>query len=233
MKINLHFLLLAAITCLVFACTNPPAGQEATNAIPEAALLAAAGKGVLSITAAPDLMTADYDKVKADLEARDEWTKDWAYHAIGTMQGKGFFTIGVYPAQANLDRRRGFLKEIFTKLNLNVPAPQFHEVTHLLAGAQPATKPAAAFIADFSQANMKPEDYFNVLKELEAKGQGAPSGRMYHVSYQTDAGIQVIDVWESEAQFKAFGEVLMPILASKGIEANPTIYPLYNSFIAQ
>jgi hypothetical protein len=80
---------------------------------------------------------------------------------------------------------------------------------------------------------MKPEDYFNVLKELEAKGQGAPSGRMYHVSYQTDAGIQVIDVWESEAQFKAFGEVLMPILATKGIAAKPMIYPLYNSFIAQ
>jgi hypothetical protein len=233
MKINLHFLLVAAVTCLVFACTNPPAEQAASTTTEPTPAAAPAGKGVLSLTHAPDLATADYDKVIAEIKTRGEYMKDWTYHAMGLAQPKGFVSLAVYPDQATFTHRRGILKEVFTKLSVNPPAPQVHEVSNIIAGAQPAAKPATAFIADFSQANMKPEDYLIVLKELEAKGQGTPSGRMYHVSYMTDAGIQVIDVWESEAQFKAFGEVLMPILASKGIEAKPTIYPLYNSFIAQ
>jgi hypothetical protein len=108
-----------------------------------------------------------------------------------------------------------------------------HEIQNIIVGEQPAQKPAAAFIASFAQANMSAEVYAAVLKELEAAGAGSPAGRMYHVSYLTNDGVQVIDLWESEALFKAFGDKLMPILQAKGITANPSIYPLYNSLVVK
>lgn len=224
---------MAFLAVSLTACSQTDTGQaEATT--PEPTPTAAPeSKGVVSITIATELTTADYDKVVAELSASGEWMNDWTYHAIGTIQPKGFFTMGVYPSQSALDHRRGKLKEALTKLGITSPTPQVHEVQNIIVGAQPAGKPATAFVASFAQTNMSAEVYTNVISELEAKGAGAPSGRMYHVAYRTADGIQVIDVWESEAQFKAFGDVLMPILASKGVTAAPTMYPLYNTVIVQ
>ncbi len=224
---NQLFFIAAAVLCFaVLSCKNEPAATATTTTEPAPA----AGKGVLSITTVTDLALADYDKVAAELASSGQWVKDWSYHAIGAMQPKGFFTIGVYPSQAALDNRRAFLKDIFTKLGITPVAPMVHEVHNIIVGAQPAQKPAAGFVASFVQEGMSAETYAAVLVELEAAGVGAPAGRMYHVCYLMGESLQVIDVWESEALFKAFGDKLMPILQSKGVTSTPVIYPLHNTY---
>jgi hypothetical protein len=35
----------------------------------------------------------------------------------------------------------------------------------------------------------------------------------------------VVDVWQSEAAFRQFGEKLLPILQSIGVEGQPEVYP--------
>ncbi len=225
---NQLLFLVATVLCFaVSSCKNEPAAT-ATDAT-EPAPVPPTSKGVLSITTSADLTTATYDKLSAAATADGQWMKDWSYHAIGTMQPKGIFSFGVYPSQAGLDNRRAYYKDLFPKLGINAPAPMVHEIHNVIMGAQPAQKPASGFVAAFFQKGMTAEIYAAVLKELEAAGIGAPAGRMYHVSFLTGDGVQVIDVWESDALFKAFGDKLMPILQAKGVTATPAIHPLYHS----
>jgi hypothetical protein len=55
------------------------------------------------------------------------------------------------------------------------------------------------------------------------------SGVLFHVAGPTPGGWRVVDVWESEADFRRFGEVLMPILKSLGFpEGTPSFFPVHN-----
>jgi len=84
-----------------------------------------------------------------------------------------------------------------------------------------------ALVMKFAVSGMNAAKYSDVLKELEKKGAGAPQGRLYHVSYGSPDSLQVIDVWEDEKSFKAFGEKLMPVLQERGIQAPPEIFPVH------
>ena len=54
-------------------------------------------------------------------------------------------------------------------------------------------------------------------------------GLLSHVAGPTPNGWRVMDVWESEADFRKFGEILVPILKEIGIpDTAPQIFPAYN-----
>ena len=73
----------------------------------------------------------------------------------------------------------------------------------------------------FVHDGFTPEKYDSAIKQLEAAGAGAPKGRTFHVALESDGAIQVFDIWESQADFDAFGETLLPILGDLGVELNP------------
>ena len=74
-----------------------------------------------------------------------------------------------------------------------------------------------------------PELYGDTIKKLEAAGAGAPKGRTLHVALETDGAIQVFDIWDSQADFDAFGETLMPILEEAGVVLNaPMVANVHN-----
>jgi hypothetical protein len=51
--------------------------------------------------------------------------------------------------------------------------------------------------------------------------------RLQHICYRTgDVGFTVVDVWEDEESFAAFGPVIGPATAEAGVEANPQVYLL-------
>ena len=67
------------------------------------------------------------------------------------------------------------------------------------------------------------------LKQLEAAGAGAPKGRTYHVALESEGAIQVFDIWESQADFEAFGQTLIPILTELGVELkDPMVANVHN-----
>jgi hypothetical protein len=53
--------------------------------------------------------------------------------------------------------------------------------------------------------------------------------RLSHVCFENDGGFTVVDVWEDEAAFAAFGEVIGPAAAGAGLDARPRVYPQYAS----
>jgi len=81
----------------------------------------------------------------------------------------------------------------------------------------------------FAPQSMSAEQYDDVMRRLEAAGQGAPAGRLYHVAFSGGGGLHVFDVWDSQASFDAFGQTLMPILAEAGVDpGQPEVAEVHN-----
>jgi hypothetical protein len=71
--------------------------------------------------------------------------------------------------------------------------------------------------------------YDATTRQLDEAGAGAPEGRISHVALETDGEIQVFDIWNSQAEFEAFGATLIPILTAAGIELNePMVARVHN-----
>ena len=73
----------------------------------------------------------------------------------------------------------------------------------------------------FTHGGFTADKYDAVIKQLDEAGAGAPKGRSMHVALESNGEIQVFDVWDSQEEFDAFGETLVPILTAAGIELNP------------
>ena len=81
----------------------------------------------------------------------------------------------------------------------------------------------------FVHEGFTPDKYASAIKELEAAGAGAPKGRTFHVALESDGAIQVFDIWDSQEEFDAFGETLVPILGKLGVELNaPMVATVHN-----
>jgi hypothetical protein len=81
----------------------------------------------------------------------------------------------------------------------------------------------------FSPSSFTPAVYDETIKKLEAAGAGAPAGRLYHFALEADGKIQVLDVWESQEAFEAFGPTLVPIMKELGADpGQPMVSPVRN-----
>jgi hypothetical protein len=82
----------------------------------------------------------------------------------------------------------------------------------------------------FTPPSMTTEQYDEVIRRLETTGAGAPAGRRYHVCSGTGASLPVLDVWDSQEAFSAFGQTLVPILQEVGVDpGQPEIAEVHNS----
>ena len=53
--------------------------------------------------------------------------------------------------------------------------------------------------------------------------------RLGHFCYRTSGGFTVVDVWQDEASFAAFGEVVGPAMQQAGLDGKPAVHPLAGS----
>jgi hypothetical protein len=90
------------------------------------------------------------------------------------------------------------------------------------ANAPTATKGNVMAISVFFRpTSFTQEQYEEALKQLEAMGQAAPRGRLFHACSGTGDKLTVFDIWESQEAFDEFGNTLMPILDQ--MEVDPGI----------
>jgi hypothetical protein len=76
---------------------------------------------------------------------------------------------------------------------------------------------------------MSAATYDEVMRKLEAAGQASPKGRTHHSAFGPSEALMVYDVWESQADFDAFGATLIPILGGLGVDpGEPMVMPLHN-----
>ena len=73
------------------------------------------------------------------------------------------------------------------------------------------------------------EQYDEVLRRLDADGQLGPDGQEYHVAFLVDGNLRVSEIWDSQEQFEAHGQHLMPVLEQVGIDpGQPEIHEVHN-----
>jgi len=81
----------------------------------------------------------------------------------------------------------------------------------------------------FHPESMSAAQYDEVIRRLDAAGQGKPKGRTHHSTFGPSESLMVYDVWDSQEDFDAFGAVLMPILAEVGLDAGqPDVMPVHS-----
>ncbi len=81
----------------------------------------------------------------------------------------------------------------------------------------------------FTPRSMDARQYDEIIKRLENAGASAPPGRLYHVCFGTGTSLRVVDVWESQDAFNAFGQTLMPILQQVGVDpGQPEVAEVHN-----
>lgn len=91
-----------------------------------------------------------------------------------------------------------------------------------------------SFVLRFKPSGFTADRYHEVLKQLDAAGQGAPKGRSYHVCYGDPNNVQVTDVWDNMEDFQAFGKTLVPIMQSLGADpGQPDVQEVHNIIIGE
>ena len=71
--------------------------------------------------------------------------------------------------------------------------------------------------------------YDQIMQKLSEAGQGSPKGRQNHFAFGDADSLVVVEVWDSQDDFVAFGEVLIPILEEMDIEVEPGMLELHAS----
>ena len=91
-----------------------------------------------------------------------------------------------------------------------------------------------AIIVHFSPSGLNRSTYDDAIRRLEQAGAGSPAGRLYHCFYDSGWASKVVEVWDSQQSFERFGEALMPILQSVGIDpGQPVVSPVHNVISGQ
>jgi hypothetical protein len=85
-----------------------------------------------------------------------------------------------------------------------------------------------SIVVRFSPKSLTMEKHNEVTRRLEEAGAWPPDGLDYHIVFGAEGDLRVSEVWDSQEQFGAFGETLMPILAEVGIgfSAEPQIFEI-------
>ena len=87
-----------------------------------------------------------------------------------------------------------------------------------------------ALVIRFTPQSMSTAKYDEVISKLNAAGAGSPKGRLFHVAFGPHEALHVSDVWDTQANFEAFGQTLMPILQEVGVDpGTPVIIEAYNT----
>jgi hypothetical protein len=87
-----------------------------------------------------------------------------------------------------------------------------------------------SILARFTPRSLTAEQYDRATKQLEeAESDWPPDGLDIHVCFGSDGELKVSEIWDSQDQFDAFGERLMPQLADLGIDpGDPEIIEVHN-----
>jgi hypothetical protein len=88
---------------------------------------------------------------------------------------------------------------------------------------------ATSVLVRFTPASVTTDQYDETIQRLEKSGDWLPEGLEFHVAFESGGEFRVSEIWDSQAQFDAFGKRLMPILEDVGIDPGaPEIVEIHN-----
>lgn len=179
--------------------------------------LSAQDKWYVTVTAPPQMKTADYDALFAKISAQGLANCYSEYHVAGPGMPTGFLGFTTFSSKAQLDARLNALKPILGAAANPVP----YEVYKVIPGKDASALTEKTIIVHFDVKGQTEAQYDKITAELNKIGQLNNPNRMYHVAYKTPDGIKIIDVWKDAESFAAAGQNLMPIIQAAGVTPPP------------
>ena len=87
-----------------------------------------------------------------------------------------------------------------------------------------------SIVLRFTPTGLTAEQYDKSVRLLKERGDFPADGLDYHVCFGSDGSLVVSEIWDSQEQFDAFSEHLMPILAEVGIQFSgpPQSFEVHN-----
>ena len=88
-----------------------------------------------------------------------------------------------------------------------------------------------SIVVRFHPTNLTVAQFDDAVRRLAVAGvKLPPDGMDYHICFGTDGDLRVSEIWDSQEQFQAYGERLMPILADAGIKfsGEPEVFEVHN-----
>ena len=88
---------------------------------------------------------------------------------------------------------------------------------------------ATSVLVRFTPGSVTTEQYDETIRRLEKSGDWLPEGLKFHVAFESSGKFRISEIWDSQAQFDAFGKRLMPILEDVGIDpGTPEMLEIHN-----
>ena len=88
-----------------------------------------------------------------------------------------------------------------------------------------------SIVVRFAPTALTAEQYDESVRRLEEAGVFPPDGMDYHICFGSEGNLRVSEIWDSQEQFEAFGQRLIPILSEVGIDpGQPEFYEVHNSY---
>ena len=89
-----------------------------------------------------------------------------------------------------------------------------------------------AFVMRIVPQGFTSEKYDEIVRRLEAAGEGSPAGRLFHVSFGDKNNLRVSDIWDTHENFDRFFAVVGPMMPDLGIPAaEPEFIEVHNIII--
>lgn len=72
------------------------------------------------------------------------------------------------------------------------------------------------------------EQYDEVSRRMEGAGNWPPDGMDMHVMFGAEGEMRVSEIWDSEEQFRAFADHLIPVLDEVGVSySEPEVFEVH------
>jgi len=86
-----------------------------------------------------------------------------------------------------------------------------------------------AFVMRLAGQGFTSEKYDEVVRRLEAAGEGMPAGRLFHVCFGDTENLRVSDIWDTRENFERFFGVVGGIMEDIGLPAGePEFFEVHN-----
>lgn len=87
-----------------------------------------------------------------------------------------------------------------------------------------------AFVMRVAPQGFTSEKYDEVLKKLEAAGEAAPAGRLFHVCFGDKNNLRVSDIWDTRENFDRFFAIVGKIMQDLGVpQSEPEFFEVHNT----
>lgn len=86
-----------------------------------------------------------------------------------------------------------------------------------------------AFVMRVAGPGFTAAKYDEVVRRLEAAGEGAPDGRLFHVCFGDQENLRVSDIWDTRENFDRFFAVVGPMMQDLGVpKPEPEFFEIHN-----